>query len=232
MFSEGRTFAEVGDATRAELLRRFGGTYVDLDAITLRPLPSLNNWLGRVDDTLLINTAVVSFVPGHPILQDVVRSIPDSFKPHDCCSIGPVLFTRILHQSCPKNVTTPSSAHPDEAEHCNDVTIFPKSYFYPIHYGYRKDQLESIFREGEGLGRAFLSSTQAFSLHLFHSVSEKAVVSLSATRSDRRSVRFTGPREFAAPDFTDIAAAAELRHRRRSGSRTHKQVRIISTMLF
>nr|XP_027238386.1 alpha-1,4-N-acetylglucosaminyltransferase-like [Penaeus vannamei] len=179
MFSEGRTFAEVGDATRAELLRRFGGTYVDLDAITLRPLPSLNNWLGRVDDTLLINTAVVSFVPGHPILQDVVRSIPDSFKPHDCCSIGPVLFTRILHQSCPKNVTTPSSAHPDEAEHCNDVTIFPKSYFYPIHYGYRKDQLESIFREGEGLGRAFLSSTQAFSLHLFHSVSEKAVVSLS-----------------------------------------------------
>ncbi|XP_069983678.1 lactosylceramide 4-alpha-galactosyltransferase-like [Penaeus vannamei] len=176
MFSEGRTSAEVSDAVRAELLRRYGGTYVDLDAITLRPLPTTMNWLGRIDSKL-VTAAVSRFAPGHPLLQSVVDNIPSSFDPHGCCSIGPNLFTHLLHQSCPKNVTTPSSAHPDEAEHCNGVTIFPKSYFYPVHYGYRKDQLESIFREGEGLGRAFLSSTQAFSLHLFNSLSHQGQVS-------------------------------------------------------
>ncbi|XP_042892332.1 alpha-1,4-N-acetylglucosaminyltransferase-like [Penaeus japonicus] len=178
MFSEGRTFAEVSDAVRAEMLRRFGGTFVDLDAITLRSLPSSNNWLGRLDSAL-VNTAISSFVPGHPVLQSVVDNIPSSFDPYGCCSIGPNLFTRILHQECPKNVTIPSSADPDQAERCHDVTIFPSSYFYPIHYGYERDQLESIFREGEGLGPAFLSKTRAFSLHLFNSLSSKRKVSLS-----------------------------------------------------
>ncbi|XP_047498518.1 alpha-1,4-N-acetylglucosaminyltransferase-like [Penaeus chinensis] len=195
MFSEGRASAEVSDAVRAELLRRFGGTYVDLDAITLRSLPSLNNWLGRVDDTL-VNTAIASFSPGHPLLEDVVKSIPTSFNPQGCCSIGPNLFTHILHQSCPKNVTTPSSADPAQAELCNDVTIFPRSYFYPIHYGYEEDQLGSIFREGEGLGRAFLSNMHAFSLHLFHSLSSKATVSLSGDSILKEVVSNNCPKVF------------------------------------
>ncbi|XP_047498517.1 uncharacterized protein LOC125045356 [Penaeus chinensis] len=229
MYSEGRTSAEVSDAVRAELLRRYGGTYIDLDAITLQPLPNTTNWLGRIDSNL-VTAAVSRFAPGNPLLQhslwliacrllntkvsspssappsritegrrrgarvwvgrrrltakngeecpsSVVDNIPSSFNPQGCCSIGPNLFTHILHQSCPKNVTTPSSADPAQAEHCNGVTIFPRSYFYPIHYGYEEDQLESIFREGEGLGRAFLSNTHAFSLHLFHSLSHQGRVS-------------------------------------------------------
>ncbi|XP_037789420.1 alpha-1,4-N-acetylglucosaminyltransferase-like [Penaeus monodon] len=176
MYSEGRTSAEVSDAVRAELLRRYGGTYIDLDAITLQPLPNTTNWLGRIDSKL-VTAAVSRFDPGNPLLQSVADNIPSSFNPQGCCSIGPNLFTHILHQSCPKNVTTPSSADPDQAEHCNGVTIFPRSYFYPIHYGYEEDQLQSIFREGEGLGRAFLSNTHAFSLHLFHSLSHQGRVS-------------------------------------------------------
>lgn len=74
----GRTSAEVSDAVRAELLRRYGGTYIDLDAITLRPLPTTMNWLGRIDSKL-VTAAVSRFAPGHPLLQ---------VRPRDTCFVG------------------------------------------------------------------------------------------------------------------------------------------------
>lgn len=60
--------AIVSDAVRSELLRRSGGVFLDLDIITLRPLPSRANWLGRLDHNQ-INTAVANFTKNHRLLQ-------------------------------------------------------------------------------------------------------------------------------------------------------------------
>ncbi|KAK8392154.1 hypothetical protein O3P69_017631 [Scylla paramamosain] len=58
----------MSDAARLELLRRYGGTYLDLDTITLAPLPSTYAYVARLSDRLISN-GVMSFPPGHVLLQ-------------------------------------------------------------------------------------------------------------------------------------------------------------------
>ncbi|XP_037789456.1 alpha-1,4-N-acetylglucosaminyltransferase-like [Penaeus monodon] len=193
-----RASATVSDAVRAEILRQFGGTYVDLDAITLRPFPDSTNWLTRVDHRL-VTAAVSSFQRLHPLLQAAASAIPTSYNPSACCSIGPDLFTDLLHRQCPDNVTIPTSVPSYAAEYCGDVTVQPRNLFYPVHYGYERDQLESIFREGEGLGAAFFSREEtrgAFSLHLFNSLSRKRLVSLRGDSVLKEAARRNCPRVY------------------------------------
>ncbi|KAK7076169.1 hypothetical protein SK128_010091 [Halocaridina rubra] len=177
MLSEARVPAVVNDASRAMLLKLYGGTYIDLDAITLRPLPNGTNWLSRVDD-LLINSAVANFRARHPFLQDITNRIPKAYHPASCCSIGPDLFTQQLAANCPENITIPTSANPDRYEYCQDIIIYPRKFFYPIHYGIGKDKLDSLFRVGEGLGPSFISTTKAYSVHLFHSLSHRRALDM------------------------------------------------------
>ncbi|XP_042877485.1 alpha-1,4-N-acetylglucosaminyltransferase-like [Penaeus japonicus] len=198
MLSEDRAPATVSDAVRAEMLRHFGGTYVDLDAITLRAFPRSPNWLGRVDQRL-VTAAVSSFQRDHPLLKAAVAALPASYDPSACCSVGPDLLTDLLHQQCPDNITIPTSAPPEAAEYCGDVVVQPRTLFYPIHYGYEIDELESIFRDGEGLGPAFFSHTKtkdAFSLHLFHSLSRKRLVSLRGDSILKEAARRNCPKVY------------------------------------
>ncbi|XP_071521135.1 lactosylceramide 4-alpha-galactosyltransferase-like isoform X2 [Panulirus ornatus] len=167
----------VGDAARVELLRRYGGTYLDLDALTLRPLPNTTNWLARVTDHLVGN-GVLSFTSGHPLLQAVVADIPTAFDPTSHISIGPELLTRHLQRLCPDNASLPSGS-PAKPEACGSVTIWPSQFVYPFHFGFESHELPSIFREGLGLGPAFFNSTRAFSLHLYNSLSERSFVTLT-----------------------------------------------------
>ncbi|XP_064095178.1 lactosylceramide 4-alpha-galactosyltransferase-like [Macrobrachium nipponense] len=199
MLSEGRTAAVVNDVARAELLRRYGGTYVDLDALTLRPLPNATNWLTRVDD-YLVTSAVSSFTSRHPLLQEVTENIPKVFDPSSCCSVGPDLFTQLLQKMCPKNITKPSLVSPEDFEFCRDITVYPRKLFYPIHYGYKSDELESIFTEGQGLGSQFFSSTKAFSLHLFHSLSSKRTADLGSDSIVVEAAKRNCPNVFQALD--------------------------------
>nr|XP_053627384.1 alpha-1,4-N-acetylglucosaminyltransferase-like [Cherax quadricarinatus] len=166
------------DAVRVELLRRYGGTYLDLDLITLRPLPSSNNWLAR-EQSSQVNNAIMSFAPAHQLLQAIVTAIPAAYDPHMCCSIGPVLLTSQLHRLCPNNITIPASVSSDQLEICGDITVWPNKLFYPIPYGYKQFQLVSIFTEGAGLGQTFFTSTVAICLHLCHSFTHKLTVSVA-----------------------------------------------------
>ncbi|KAK7071571.1 hypothetical protein SK128_018525 [Halocaridina rubra] len=179
MLSGDRTPAVLNDAVRTELLHRYGGTYVDLDAIILKSLPNITNWMARVDDRL-ITSAVSRFRPGHPMLKEITQSIPRVYAPSSCCSIGPELFTQRLIERCPENITQPTSTQPEYFEFCQDMTIFPRKLFYPIHYGYKSTELESIFTEGLGLGPAFFKQQEAYSLHLYHSLSNKRDIDLKS----------------------------------------------------
>ncbi|XP_045593068.2 alpha-1,4-N-acetylglucosaminyltransferase-like [Procambarus clarkii] len=178
VMSEDRVAWVVSDAARVEVLRRHGGTYLDLDSITLRALPSSTNWVARIH-TNLVGNGIMSFSSEHPFLQAVVADIPSVFDPGMCCSIGPDLITQHLHRRCPDNVTIPASVASDQFEICGDITVWPTNLFYPIPYGYPQYRTESIFMEGMGMGTAFFSSTKAVSLHLTHSLTHMTVVSLA-----------------------------------------------------
>ncbi|XP_064104056.1 lactosylceramide 4-alpha-galactosyltransferase-like [Macrobrachium nipponense] len=70
LINEEHQSAFISDASRAEILRKYGGTYMDMDALTLRPLPNRTNYLGRLDNQI-ITGAIMSLVKGHPLSQCV-----------------------------------------------------------------------------------------------------------------------------------------------------------------
>ncbi len=100
-----RNWAFASDYARADLLRRYGGIYMDLDVEMLRPI-----------DDLLHNDAYMSFesleriecgsgmgaIPGHPILQEICESYESRpyFKADGTWdnSTCPVRYTQILER--------------------------------------------------------------------------------------------------------------------------------------
>ncbi|XP_068221412.1 uncharacterized protein [Palaemon carinicauda] len=68
LLNEEHQSAFISDAARSEILRKYGGTYMDLDALTLRPLPNRTNYLGRLD-AQRITGAIMSLIKGHPLSQ-------------------------------------------------------------------------------------------------------------------------------------------------------------------
>ncbi|XP_069956507.1 alpha-1,4-N-acetylglucosaminyltransferase [Cherax quadricarinatus] len=169
--TSGRAANFLSDAARAELLRRYGGTYLDLDALTLRPLPHLHNYVGRMD-TEGINCGILSFPPRHPLIQGVVDDIPRVFDPNNYNSIGPALITTHLHQLCPENFATPRNINSTVIDTCHGITIYPSSAFTPVLAIPPCTELHKVFLNGEGLGVKFVESTDSYSLHLFSSFTE------------------------------------------------------------
>ncbi|XP_037792379.1 alpha-1,4-N-acetylglucosaminyltransferase-like [Penaeus monodon] len=161
--------ATVSDAVRSELLRRMGGVFLDLDVITLRPLPARANWVGRLDHNQ-VSTAVANFTKNHRLLQMVVDAIPKAHDPRHCCTIGPALVTSYLHQLCPDNVTIPDATDPQTMESCDDIKIFNTHAFFPLSYV--KEDILRLFKTREGIGPQFLASTRAYTLHLYHSLTK------------------------------------------------------------
>ena len=100
-----KNWAFASDYARADLLRRYGGVYMDLDVEMLRPI-----------DDLLYNDAYMSFEsadriecgsgmgakPGHPILQEICESYekrpylkPDGTWDNSTC---PVRYTQVIEK--------------------------------------------------------------------------------------------------------------------------------------
>jgi hypothetical protein len=118
--ARGRSFSEVCDLVRYEVLRRHGGVYVDTDVECLRPLDGL---LAGVEAFAAwetdhrVGTAVLGAVPGHPIVERAVREarLTVGRGPNSAESTGPGFWSTLLID------------HPE-------VTLFAPELFYPYRW--------------------------------------------------------------------------------------------------
>ncbi|XP_063610289.1 alpha-1,4-N-acetylglucosaminyltransferase-like [Penaeus indicus] len=164
----------VSDSSRIELLKRYGGTYLDLDMITLRPLPTFSNWLGW-HASMQINNAAMNLVKGHPSLQMVASSIPKIFDPTSCCRIGPYLLYDVMHKMCPDDVTNSPNITETDVK-CGNVTILARHRLYPFS---PYNELDYIFLEKKGKALTFFTSqNDTYFLHLYSSHTSKSRVPL------------------------------------------------------
>ncbi|XP_068222768.1 lactosylceramide 4-alpha-galactosyltransferase isoform X3 [Palaemon carinicauda] len=195
LVNEERASIFISDAARWVLLQKYGGIYLDMDALSLRTLPKISDYIGRLDEQQ-INGAVVALTKNHLLSQNIVNAIPKVFDPYQCCTIGPELVTSVLDKLCPGNVsvtrTSPkktlnhsntwSAVHPDEKSHsqqseiCSGITIFPSKIFYPFSFELEGFQRFLMFKSGRGYWEKFLKTSQAYNLHLYNSLTRKEKV--------------------------------------------------------
>jgi mannosyltransferase OCH1-like enzyme len=115
-FYRARSFSERADVLRLELLRRFGGVYVDTDFECLRPIDPLIDGLSvfaAYEVPGRICNALIGAIPSHPAMEMAVREARHaSGRGQYPESTATVFLTNIL------------SRFPD-------VTIFGPEKFYP-----------------------------------------------------------------------------------------------------
>jgi mannosyltransferase OCH1-like enzyme len=114
------------DIARYELLLRLGGVYIDCDFECLRniePLLDGASMFAGWEDGRSICNAIVGAAPGHPVLVELVETIPGrvAARRHQEINVqhGPVLFTEV--------VTSHAAADPG-------IVLYEPPILYPYHY--------------------------------------------------------------------------------------------------
>jgi mannosyltransferase OCH1-like enzyme len=114
------------DIARYEILLRFGGVYIDCDFECLRDIAPLLDGVSLFagwEDSGSVNNAIIGATAGHPVLAELVETIPGRVAAHSTAEInvqhGPVLFTEV--------VTAHAGADPG-------IVLYEPSILYPYHY--------------------------------------------------------------------------------------------------
>ena len=108
------------DIIRYEVLRRFGGVYLDTDVECRRNIEPLlqgvTAFAGRERGDILCG-AVLGGIAGHPLFDALVRGLPESMRSHTLCieQAGPHYLSRITYG-------------------IPEVTIFAPEIFYPYSW--------------------------------------------------------------------------------------------------
>lgn len=123
-FDRGANQSERSNILRYELVRQFGGVYVDTDVECLRPIEPLLAEVSAFAAVELgdqVGTAVLGATPEHPVFQlaadsaaRAVRDEPTGHKP-EVIRTGPTFFTRLVAER-------------------EDIRIFGPEPFYPYSH--------------------------------------------------------------------------------------------------
>jgi len=67
------------DVLRVALLNKYGGTYLDSDAVSIRALPDAPNFI-VIERSDSIANGLLRFQPGHPVILKVMRKLGKLIK--------------------------------------------------------------------------------------------------------------------------------------------------------
>ena len=101
---------DLSDVLRPMVVYKYGGTYMDLDFVALKPFPEPSeepNFIGLESGRWrgLINGAVFRFEKGHEFLYNLASLVTDGFNGKHWAHNGPVAITRTWRKYCPlKNI--------------------------------------------------------------------------------------------------------------------------------
>lgn len=154
----------LSDMLRVLVLWRWGGVYSDTDVLSIRPFTLPFNALG-FENPHQIGSAFYSFHAQNPMLLDLMEDMQENFDPRQWGSIGPLAISRVVEQTCKKNLKELSEKAPTKCP--GNLMLFPRRSFYPIPYpAYGK-----FFNPGEGkdFDKMF---NETFTLHLWNKMSK------------------------------------------------------------
>ena len=119
-------YGEKSDIARYEILYRFGGLYLDVDFVCLKPFDILHHsydfytGIMPLDCQATIANGIIGSAQGHPILRDCIDTIPDDGTKNKKILIrsGPIHFQKSFLKI--------------GKDYKGPFVAFPKSFFFPI----------------------------------------------------------------------------------------------------
>ena len=131
--------SHLSDVLRILILKKFGGIYLDLDALVIKTFPSNENFIGFNEiglNEIGINEfelagGVMKFQMNHPIVQEMIVELSNSFDGNAWTANGPDLIKKVIKNFCKGKL-----------ENCKNLTIFDPYVFYPIAYFHWKELYE------------------------------------------------------------------------------------------
>jgi len=131
---EERAWAKLSDLVRLQVIRDFGGIYLDTDVEVVRPLDTLLReqcFVGYqsllAEDDPVCN-AVIGARPQHEFIIELIEQFPrNDPRLLNQVGTGPDLFSRaLIARGLPRVSLTPVKV--------GDVTVMPITVFYPYHW--------------------------------------------------------------------------------------------------
>ncbi|XP_031327590.1 lactosylceramide 4-alpha-galactosyltransferase-like [Photinus pyralis] len=110
------------------LLLKFGGIYLDLDFVIIRPFDDLASNFAVAESESVVNNAVLRSNLNDSG-QEFIRSCLKELRGNAWGQNGPEIVTKVLEKMC--NVTEINEMY---QKNCSGVTVYPPDYFYPIDY--------------------------------------------------------------------------------------------------
>ncbi|CRL04650.1 CLUMA_CG017714, isoform A [Clunio marinus] len=132
----------ISNFLRLFLLWKYGGTYLDLDVISLSSINTIgeDNFI-TVEEKSTLNNAIIRFdsmSTGHTLAETLLRDFMESYDGRRWGHNGPNLVTRVLKTFCEF-----PNVFPEEKFNCSGVTILPKKMCSEIFY----KEVKQLFSE-------------------------------------------------------------------------------------
>jgi inositol phosphorylceramide mannosyltransferase catalytic subunit len=146
-WADAQHYSEQSDIARYEIIRQFGGIYVDSDFECLRSIDSLlfgvTNFCAQLEWNRLA-VGIIGATKDHPLYRCLVGNIAPNFKPSDeSIFAGPMYYTEMVKAW-------------QKHERLNDLTVFGRNLFYPYHWD-EMDKQDNEFPNSYAVHRWFVS---------------------------------------------------------------------------
>ncbi|GBG75348.1 hypothetical protein CBR_g19981 [Chara braunii] len=90
----------LSNAARLALVWKYGGTYLDMDFISLNPMPAGLGSAVAAEDDKSINNAFIRFSAGHQFVREAMKDFVADFSGNLWGHQGPKLLTRVFMRNC------------------------------------------------------------------------------------------------------------------------------------
>ncbi|XP_067125780.1 lactosylceramide 4-alpha-galactosyltransferase-like [Centruroides vittatus] len=156
---------ELSDALRMLLIWKFGGMYLDLDIVVLRPVYAIKNFI-IMQDKAYVNNAIFRFDQWHNFLYRCLLNFQKNYNETVWGSTGPNLFTKIVKDYCKIESLKRLSA-----KNC-DMDVLPEYAAFPIHYSKWQD----YFRPPTSSLLNILK--ESFAIHVWNNLSKNETIQI------------------------------------------------------
>ncbi|XP_023233605.1 lactosylceramide 4-alpha-galactosyltransferase-like [Centruroides sculpturatus] len=118
----------LSDAVRYAVIWRYGGIYLDLDIVMLKPLPFTTNFVVKSRKNSLCN-GIFGMQRHHSFLYDCMKNLSEEYKSDCFVCVGPRFFTKHFLSYC----RSKSVEYVEEKDNCN-ITILQPITVFPVPY--------------------------------------------------------------------------------------------------